>query len=105
MGIRGALAAVAATAVLAGTAHAQDAKALQVAGLAATCANCHGTQGKPVAGSALPALAGMPKDSMLASLRAFKDGSRPATIMHQLAKGYTDAQLDQIAGYFAGQAR
>ncbi len=106
MGIRRALALTACAAALAaGAAHAQDAKALQVAGLAATCANCHGTQGKPVSGSPLPALAGMPKDTMLASLRGFKDGSRPATIMHQLAKGYSDAQIDQIATYFAGQAR
>jgi len=25
--------------------------------------------------------------------------------MHQLAKGYTDAQIDMIAGYFAGQSK
>ncbi len=84
--------------------HAQDAQALQVAAIAATCANCHGTQGRPV-GAALPALAGMPKDYMLEQLRQFKSGARPATIMHQLSKGYTDAQLDQIAGYFARQPR
>jgi cytochrome c553 len=106
MGYRGALALFASAGVLAaGAAHAQDTRALQVASLAATCANCHGTQGKPVAGSPLPALAGMPKDAMLASLRGFKDGSRPATIMHQLTKGYSDAQLEQIATYFAGQPR
>jgi len=85
-------------------AQAQDAGSLQAAGLAATCANCHGTQGR-VVGSALPSLAGMPKEAMLEQLRAFKSGSRPATIMHQLAKGYTDAQLEQIAGYFSRQAR
>jgi cytochrome c553 len=37
-------------------------------------------------------------------MRAFRDGKRPATIMHQLAKGYTDAQIDAISGYFASQA-
>jgi cytochrome subunit of sulfide dehydrogenase len=82
--------------------HAQDAATLQTAALAATCANCHGTQGR-TQGSALPVLAGMPKDAMLAQLRAFKAGTRPATIMHQLSKGYTDAQLEQIAGYFAAR--
>ena len=85
-------------------AHAQDAQALQVAVIAATCANCHGTQGRPV-GSALPALAGMPREHMLEQLRQFKSGARPATIMHQLSKGYSDAQLEQIAGYFARQPR
>jgi sulfide dehydrogenase cytochrome subunit len=35
----------------------------------------------------------------------FKAGKRPATIMHQLAKGYTDEQLADIAGYFAAQKK
>lgn len=78
---------------------------LQVAALAATCANCHGTQGHPVAGSPLPALAGMPRDAMLERLRAFRSGATPATIMGQLSKGYTEAQLEQVADYFARQPR
>ena len=36
-------------------------------------------------------------------MRAFRDGKRPATVMHQLAKGYSDAQIDALAGYFAAQ--
>lgn len=83
---------------------AQDAQTLQAAGLAATCANCHGTQGKGV-GNALPPLAGMNKDAMLEQLKAFRSGTRPATIMHQLTKGYSDAQLEQIATYFSRQPR
>ncbi len=82
---------------------AQTPDALYVRSLAATCANCHGTQGKAVDGSAVPTLAGMPRDQMVASLKAFKSGARPATIMHQLSKGYTDAQIEQIAAYFAAQ--
>ena len=84
--------------------HAQDAATLQTAALAATCANCHGTQGRGQ-GSALPVLAGMPRDTMLAQLLAFRSGAKPATIMHQLTKGYSEAQLGQIAGYFAAQPR
>lgn len=84
-------------------AQAQDQQALYVRSLAATCANCHGTDGRAAGGSTMPALAGMPRDYMLAQLQAFKAGTRPATIMHQLAKGYTDQQLEQIAGYFAAQ--
>jgi cytochrome subunit of sulfide dehydrogenase len=91
-------------AALAFPVRAQDAQALQVAGLAATCANCHGTQGRPV-GSALPTLAGMNKDAMLEQLRAFRSGARPATIMHQLTRGYSDAQLEQIATYLSRQPR
>lgn len=84
---------------------AQDAQALQLRSLAATCANCHGTDGRAVQGSTVPALAGTPKAQLLAQLKAFRDGSRAATVMHQLAKGYTEAQLDQIAGYFAAQKK
>ncbi len=71
--------------------------------LAATCANCHGTNGKAVPGSGLEALAGIDKDKLLQKLGDFKSGVKPATIMHQIAKGYTDEQLDLIAGYFAAQ--
>ena len=42
---------------------------------------------------------------MLQQLRAFRDGSRPATVMHQIAKGFSDAQLQQVAGYFAAQKK
>jgi cytochrome subunit of sulfide dehydrogenase len=38
-------------------------------------------------------------------LQAFRDGSRPATVMHQITKGFTPAQLEQVAGYFAAQAK
>lgn len=68
--------------------------------LAATCFTCHGTEGRSV-GGVPPSIAGQSEASLLQQLLDFKAGKRPATIMHQLAKGYTDAQLEQIAGYFA----
>jgi sulfide dehydrogenase cytochrome subunit len=95
----------AALAVVAPPSPAQTAEAMYVRGLAATCANCHGTDGRPAPGSTLPELAGMPLPYMLQQLRAFRDGSRPATVMNQLAKGFSDAQLQQLAGYFAAQAK
>jgi len=84
---------------------AQSPDALQVRSLAATCANCHGTDGRAVTGAGMPALAGQPRDYLLQQLRAFRDGSRPATVMHQIAKGYSEPQLQQLAAYFAAQAR
>ena len=86
-------------------AYAQDKEALYVRSLAASCASCHGTGGKAADGSSVPGLAGMQRDYIAAQMRAFKAGTRPATIMHQLAKGYSDAQIDQLAGYFAAQAK
>lgn len=80
-----------------------QADAQQLRSWAAACSNCHGTNG--VAQPGMDALAGASKDDMTRKLLDFKAGRRPATIMHQLAKGYTDEQLEQIAGYFAAQKK
>lgn len=96
--MRPALLAVAATVVCAGTAQAQNPQTAR--GLAATCFTCHGTDGRSV-GGVPPALAGQNKDYLVQQMKEFRDGKRPATIMHQLSRGYTDAQVEQIAAYFA----
>jgi cytochrome subunit of sulfide dehydrogenase len=69
--------------------------------LAATCANCHGTNGQ-ARGDMRP-LAGMPAERIVASFADYKRGTQPATIMHQIAKGYTDEQVALVAAYFAAQ--
>jgi sulfide dehydrogenase cytochrome subunit len=92
-------------AALALPAVAQDAKALHLRALAATCANCHGTQGRAVDAASVPGLAGMPASYIVDQMKAFKAGTRPATVMHQLAKGYSDAQIEQLAAYFAAQKK
>ena len=79
-------------------AHAQTPNTARA--LAATCATCHGTDGRS-AGGVPPSLAGQNRQVMLQALRDFRDGKRPATIMHQQAKGYTDAQFELLADYFA----
>ena len=80
-------------------------EALYVKSLAATCANCHGTNGKAVDGSSVVSIAGLDKAYMVAQMKAFKSGTRPATIMHQLSKGYSDAQIETLATYFAAQKK
>lgn len=87
------------------TAQAQSAQQLHNRTTAAMCANCHGTEGRTVEGSAIPAMAGMPKEYMIRQMAAFKDGSRPATVMHQITKGLTDAQIETIANYYASLKR
>jgi len=69
--------------------------------LAATCANCHGTGGVSV--GEVESLAGKPKDELVRKMQDFKTGKRPATVMHQLAKGYTDEQIELVCGWFAAQ--
>lgn len=83
----------------------QDPQALHQRANAAMCANCHGSEGKAVDGSAVPSIAGMPKDYMVAQMKAFKEGTRPATVMHQLTKGLSDAQIESIASYYANNKR
>lgn len=72
--------------------------------LAANCAACHGTNGVTV-GASLTPLAGMNRDTLVASMQAFRSGTRPATIMHQLSKGYTDEQIQLLAAFFAAQKK
>ena len=79
-------------------AHAQDPNYAR--SLAATCFACHGTDGRSV-DNIPPSLAGRDRKYLLQQLLDFKSDKRPATIMHQHAKGYTDEQLALIAGYFA----
>ncbi len=87
--------------------HAQTtpAQALYNRSLAATCANCHGTDGKAVQGSSVLPLAGLDKSYLVEQMKAFKSGARPATVMHQISKGYSDVQIDILAGYFAAQKK
>ena len=63
--------------------------------------NCHGTAG--TAQGAMPSLAGQQKTYIVEQIKAFRDGKRPATIMHQLSKGYTDQQIELIADHFSRQ--
>jgi len=82
-------------------ASAQDAKARS---WAASCAACHGTNGRSE--GEVPPLAGKSKADLLVMLKEFKEGKRKtATIMHQHAKGYSDAQLERIAEFFSQQTR
>lgn len=86
-------------------AQSPSAASLHARSLASMCANCHGTEGHTVNGSAIPSLVGMPKSYMLMQLKAFKEGTRPATVMHQIVKGITEPQVETIADYFSSNKR
>lgn len=73
--------------------------------MAAACAMCHGTNGITAPSSPVAALAGKPKADFVQSMTQFKAGQKPATVMHQIAKGYSDAEIAALAEYFAGQSR
>lgn len=71
--------------------------------LAASCAACHGTNGNSVGGTAV--LAGMDRALFIKQLKDFKSGARPATVMHQHARGYTDEEIEKLADFFSSQTR
>jgi cytochrome c553 len=83
------------------SASAQEAEKLHQRANAAMCANCHGSEGRTVDKSAVPALAGLPRDYLVQQMQSFKDGSRKATVMHQISKGLNDAQIASLADYFS----
>lgn len=93
---------VAAVLALTGQAQAQV-DPLHVRSWAASCAACHGTNGRAEPG--MESLAGANKDEMVKKMLDFKAGRKPATVMHQLAKGYSDEQITAIAAYFAAQKK
>lgn len=72
----------------------------QMAVMAGSCANCHGTDGQ-MAG-AVPPLAGRSQAAMEAMLLSFKhDENTHATVMDRIAKGFTDEELTALAAHFA----
>jgi cytochrome c553 len=85
----------------AGFAAAQPADPNLARSIAAACANCHGTNG--VSAGIVPSLAGQSKAELVRKMQDFKSGKATGTIMPQLAKGYTDAQIDLASGFFAAQ--
>jgi len=70
--------------------------------LAAVCANCHGTNGH-ARGDLIKPLAGVPAERIVAAMAGYRSGAVPATVMHQIAKGFSDDQIKAIAAYYAAQ--
>jgi len=67
--------------------------------LAHTCAACHGTQGR-LGDEAFMPLAGLPRVQFVRTMRDFRSGARPSTLMGHVAQGFTDADLAAMGAYF-----
>lgn len=77
----------------------QDAR--HVRSLAATCASCHAVAADRAGGAS--ALNGRARADLERTMQEFAAGKRAGTVMPQLAKGYTDAQIAAIAAWYAAQ--
>ena len=71
--------------------------------LSLSCASCHGTEGKSKA--ITPYIAGMGKAIMYNTLLDYKYGRKTGTMMQKHVKGFSDAELEQIAYYFSSVKR
>ena len=89
----GLLSAVAATSATA----ASDVPDTHIRSLAAGCATCH----PATVSGAIPYLGNRGRDALAQRLHDFRDGKTPATVMHQIVRGYTDEELDRIAAYLS----
>ncbi len=74
-----------------------DARSQPIPPGAVACGGCH----PRAPGAAIVPLAGMPAESIAASMRAFRTGERPATVMDRIAKGFSDDEVTAIAAWFA----
>lgn len=79
-------------------AYAQDSRGRD---LALTCSGCHGTSGRSASG--MPNIAGLDQAYIVKQMNDFKSGVRSASVMHQIAKGYSDEQIALLAAYFSAQ--
>ena len=64
--------------------------------LSSACSGCHA-----IGGSALTDLTGWSESDLLTRMQFYKDDREGSTVMHRLARGYSDEELEAIAGYLA----
>ena len=67
---------------------------------ASSCTGCHSSAS---GSSAMRALGGMPAPEIATKMAAFKSGSAQVTIMDRIAKGFTEAEIQAIATWYAAQ--
>ncbi len=95
--IRG-LAVVVAGLLLAGAAQAGNPELGRAK--SAPCAACHGADGRGIAPN-FPVLAGQYADYLAKSLKQYRSGERNNALMAPLAAGLSDADIADLAAYYA----
>jgi cytochrome c553 len=68
---------------------------------AAACTGCHPASTRVT--SPVPRLAGLDQAAIVRAMQDFRAGARAATVMDRIAKGFTDAEIQAIAAWYAAQ--
>jgi cytochrome c553 len=66
--------------------------------LSTNCSVCHGPNG--MSHGAIPSLAGLEEKYFIGQMKAFRDGSRPSTVMQKFATGFTDEEISSLGKHF-----
>jgi cytochrome c553 len=69
--------------------------------LAERCNRCHDVDDGPAL--AAPKLRGQDRDYLVRAMRAYRDGRRGNSTMHTMSYVYSNAIIDSISSYYAGQ--
>lgn len=65
---------------------------------ASSCSGCHDAK---IGNPAVPPLKGRPVAEIVDAMQAFRKGTREATVMGRIAKGYTDEETRAIAAWIS----
>jgi sulfide dehydrogenase cytochrome subunit len=68
---------------------------------ASSCSGCHAAS--DTVGSSVPRLAGRNAAEIVQQMQAFRSGQMQATVMDKIAKGFTEAETEAIAAWYAQQ--
>jgi cytochrome c553 len=68
---------------------------------AASCSGCHPASARVT--SPVPRLAGLERAAIVRAMQEFRSGTRAATVMDRIAKGFTDEEIQAIAAWYATQ--
>jgi cytochrome c553 len=68
---------------------------------AAACSGCHPASTRVT--SPVPRLAGLDRAAIVRAMQDFRSGTRAATVMDRIAKGFTEAEVQAIAAWYATQ--
>jgi cytochrome c553 len=68
---------------------------------AAACSGCHPASARVT--SPVPRLVGLDRAAIVRAMQDFRSGTRAATVMDRIAKGFTDEEIQAIAAWYATQ--